>query len=43
MACSGPSLNKVDVFYLFTYYGNFKTRKIKQLTDLQELEFLTQE
>ena len=36
-------LNKVDVFYLFTYYGNFKTRKIKQLTDLQELEFLTQE
>ena len=35
-------LNKVDAFYLFTHGPNFKTRKIKQLTDLHELEFLTQ-
>ena len=35
-------LNKVDAFYLFTHGPNFKTRKIKQLTDVQELEFLTQ-
>jgi len=36
-------LNKVEMIYLFTHDSIFKSRKIKQLRNLTDLEFLTQE